>query len=118
MSALSALLLCVAVDGDAIRCAGERIRLLGIGAPELAGHCRQGRNCVAGDGEAAKRAMAALIRGRSVTIERVGQDRYGRTLGVVYANGQNLSCAMLSADQAEYIERWDDGHRTPPLAAD
>ena len=42
-----------AVDGDTIKCGarGNRfsVRLTGIDAPELAGHCRAGRVCVAGD---------------------------------------------------------------------
>jgi micrococcal nuclease len=107
---LAILLACVAVDGDTLRCSGERIRLLAIDAPELHG-CPAGRACVAGDGEASKRALASAISGQRVAIERVGKDRFGRTLGVVYAGGQNLSCAMVASGAAIYVERWDDGGR-------
>ena len=31
---------CTVVDGDPLRCGSERVRLLGIDAPELPGHCR------------------------------------------------------------------------------
>lgn len=40
---------CTVTDGDTIRCGAERIRLLGIDAPELPGHCRSGRACAPGD---------------------------------------------------------------------
>ena len=37
-------------DGDTLRCQdGTRIRLSGIDAPELDGHCQPGRACVPGD---------------------------------------------------------------------
>lgn len=109
MSALVALALCAAIDGDSIRCSGENIRLLGIDAPEFS--CPRHRQCVEGDPQAAKDHLAALIRGRALTIERVGRDRYGRTLGVVYADGVNVSCLMVQARHAGYIERWDNGGR-------
>ena len=34
------LLSCVAIDSDTLRCGQERVRLIGIDASELAGHCR------------------------------------------------------------------------------
>src|ERR1700712_1173347 len=40
---------CRVVDGDTLRCGNERVRLLGIDAPELPGHCRIGRACAPGD---------------------------------------------------------------------
>lgn len=101
---------CRAVDGDTLRCAGERIRLLGIDAPELPGHCRPGRQCVAGDAQAATRSLAAAI-GGALTIERVGVDRYGRTLAMVAGAGGDLSCHQLRAGAAVYKAQWDNGLR-------
>lgn len=105
---LAILLACTATDGDTLRCGDERVRLLGIDAPELHG-CRQGRVCVTGDGEAARQAMARLIEGAALRIGRVGQDSYGRTLAVVYADGANVSCAMIAAGHAVYRRQWDNG---------
>ncbi|RPF70427.1 thermonuclease family protein [Aurantiacibacter spongiae] len=99
---------CRITDGDTIRCGDERIRLLGIDAPELPGHCRQGRDCVEGDPYASTETLRRAMQGR-LTIARAGTDRYGRTLAVVYADGVNLSCAQIEAGQAEYVERWDNG---------
>lgn len=106
LASLAALSGCYAVDGDSLTCNGERIRLLGIDAPEF--HCPRNRQCVAGDPRAAKAYLAALIQGRSLTIARVGKDRYDRTLAVVYADGRNLSCQMVSAGHAAYVARWDN----------
>lgn len=101
---------CAAIDGDTLNCAGEHIRLLGIDAPEMPGHCAFGRQCVEGDPYAAQASLqAALMYG--MTIERVGSDRYGRTLGMVYVGNQSLSCHQLALGQAAYISDWDDGAR-------
>ena len=102
---------CSVSDGDTIRCQGERIRLLGIDAPELAGHCRAGRNCVAGDPLRSKLALEQALAGKRLTIERVGKDRYGRTLGVIYADGRNVSCQLVAGGYAVYVGEWDDGGR-------
>ncbi len=109
MSVLAALALCVAIDGDSLRCDGENIRLLGIDAPEFS--CPRHRKCVEGDPQAAKDFMRAVIRGSELTIERVAYDRYGRTLAVVYAGGVNISCTMVQTGHAAYIRRWDNGGR-------
>ncbi len=54
---------CTATDGDTIRCGNERIRLLGIDAPELPGHCREGRRCAPGDPYAATTSLRKAIAG-------------------------------------------------------
>jgi len=100
---------CTVTDGDTIRCGDERIRLLGIDAPEIH-RCRKGRVCVPGDGQASKRNLERIAR-EPVRIERVGKDRYGRSLAQVYSRGVNLACAQIRAGQAVYVERWDDGKR-------
>lgn len=99
---------CTVTDGDTIRCGDERIRLNGIDAPETHG-CASGRHCVDGDGAASTARRRALMAGAVITIRRIGTDHYGRTIGVVYADGVNLSCAMIEAGRAEYVARWDDG---------
>ena len=98
---------CSVTDGDTIRCGDERIRLLGIDAPETAGRCRTGRRCAPGDPIASTDSLRAAMRG-ALTIRRLGTDRYGRTLGVVYADGVNLSCHQLATGNAIYRRDWDD----------
>ncbi len=96
----------VAIDGDTLRCGRERIRLLGIDAPELPGHCRRGRRCVEGDPVASRAALAAAIARGRATIERRGRDRYGRTLARVRVNGVDLSDHMVSIGAALSVPRW------------
>lgn len=81
-------------DGDSLRCNGERIRIANIDAPEVAGSPKCERRpvprsawCDPAAGEAARRALAGLLRGRKITIVRTGTDPYGRTLALVYADG-------------------------------
>lgn len=99
---------CTATDGDTIRCGDERIRLLGIDAPETAGHCREGRTCAPGDPIASKESLRIALAQGALQIRRIGQDRYGRTLALVSAAGMDLSCHQLAQGQAVYVERWDN----------
>lgn len=101
---------CTVIDGDTIWCGDEHIRLLGIDAPELPGHCRPGRNCVDGDPYASTSNLAAGIMGQ-LTIDRVGEDHYHCTLAVVAGSQGDLSCWQLKHKHAVYKAKWDDGLR-------
>jgi micrococcal nuclease len=96
---LAAALACpspVVVDGDTLRCGGiGLVRLLGIDAPELPGHCRRGRVCTPGDPHASTANLAALVRRGAVTCRSTGKDAYGRTLARCSAGGVDLSCEQL-----------------------
>ena len=98
---------CTVIDGDGLRCAGENIRLLGIDAPEMHGCRPKGRVCVKGDGKASKAALAKLVKGKRVRLERHGVDRHGRTLAFAFVGRVNLSCAQINAGHAVYVARWD-----------
>jgi endonuclease YncB( thermonuclease family) len=43
LAAVLSLAMCRVVDGDGLNCQGERIRLVDIDAPEIAGHCPEER---------------------------------------------------------------------------
>lgn len=101
---------CRVTDGDTIRCGDERIRLLAIDAPEMPGHCRSGRHCAPGDPYASTDSLRAAMTG-SLTIDRVGEDHYGRTLARVASSKGDLSCWQLEHDQAVYRSDWDNGLR-------
>lgn len=80
-------------DGDTIRCGAERIRLADIDAPELPGSpkCERRRspytNCDYAAGMRARDALRGFLARGPVSIERIGTDRYGRTLARVTVNG-------------------------------
>lgn len=96
------------VDGDTLRCGSERVRLLGIDAPEL-GRCPRWRVCVWGDGQASKQSLREALRLGPVRYRPVTMDRYGRQVAVVWAGRVNLSCWQLQQRQAIYKPKWDNG---------
>ncbi|WP_460102468.1 thermonuclease family protein [Qipengyuania sp. 483] len=99
---------CSVTEGDTIRCGDERIRLLGIDAPEKPGHCRLGRQCAPGDPFASNESLQNAFGNGPLSIVRLGEDHYGRTLALVRAGETDLSCHQLAGGQAIYVERWDD----------
>ncbi|MGX6646572.1 thermonuclease family protein [Maricaulaceae bacterium MS644] len=88
------------IDGDTLDCAGERVRLAGIDAPEMTGHCRSGRTCVDGDPHAARAALQAFAAG-GLTCAPSGRDTYGRTIARCEADGRDASCALIASGHAE-----------------
>lgn len=111
---LAATLVCAlpqVVDGDTIRCAARLVRLVGMDAPEMPGHCRRGRLCVPGNPFAARDQLRRIIRGAQVTLRPVGQDRYGRTLAIAWATRGpariNLACHQIATGHAVYVPKWD-----------
>lgn len=109
------LLSCIAIDGDTLKCDGQRYRLVGIDAPEMPGHCRKGRQCAPGDPYDSKANLARLIDGKPVQIEIITKDRYGRSIALASVEGADLSCAQINAGQAVYIAKWDNGKRVASL---
>lgn len=102
-------------DGDTIRlCSGERVRLMGIDAPERAGSERcsaRSRARLAGSrnpswcdhakGYRAQVELERLLTNGTVRIERHGQDVYGRTLARVTVNGRDAGEWLISKGLAK-----------------
>ncbi|MBM3484988.1 MAG: hypothetical protein FJX66_17095 [Alphaproteobacteria bacterium] len=98
------------IDGDTIRAvmpwgAIERIRVLGIDAPELGE-----RSPCPAFGERAKLHLAGLLRQGPVTVETGRRDRYERVLGVVRVSGQDVAPLMI---EARLARPYDGGYRQP-----
>ena len=107
LAAATPALSCTVTDGDTIRCGDERVRLIGIDASELPGHCQHDRRCASGDAIASKAALQRLVEGQAITLERRGIDHYGRTLAFARAGKIDLSCAQLRGGFAIYKANWD-----------
>lgn len=89
------------VDGDTIKHNGTTFRLWGIDAPENKQWC--------GDYPAGVQATATLeklIKGKVVTCEKRDVDRYGRTVAVCFANGDDLGAAMVRLGMAWAFVRY------------
>ncbi len=84
------------VDGDTIDIAGRRLRLEGIDAPEAAQTCARRFFGSWRCGAAATKVLRNLVDGRIVTCENHGTDRYGRILGVCFADGVEINRRMVS----------------------
>lgn len=78
----------------------------GIDAPELPGHCREGRDCVAGDPYASTRNLQRLIGSGEVVCRTTDTDRYGRTVARCFAGEKDLSCEQVKGGFAEYRYAW------------
>lgn len=88
------------LDGDTFDCEGTRVRLAGIDAPELPGHCRPGRDCTAGDPYASTENLRRLIGLSELRCRQSDTDRYGRAIARCAAGDVDLSCGQLDHDQA------------------
>jgi endonuclease YncB( thermonuclease family) len=78
---------CSAIDGDTLRCGRERVRVEGINAPELN----------APGGQQARQRLQQRLQSGEIVIERRGRDKYGRTLGRLYVNGQRITQSDVSS---------------------
>jgi endonuclease YncB( thermonuclease family) len=87
-------------DGDTLTFAGEkedvRVRLYGIDAPELS----------QAHGEAARDYLISIIENKSVSVEVIDIDRYGRSVGVITADNESINLKMLETGNAWFYESY------------
>ena len=88
------------VDGDTIRAEAKgreiKIRLVEIDAPEINQPF----------GAQSKNFLNRLLNEKDVTLISQGEDRYGRTLGEIYANGESANALMIKSGFAWVYERY------------
>ena len=88
------------VDGDTIRAEAKgkeiKIRLVEIDAPEMNQPF----------GAQSKNFLNRLLYGKDVTLISQGEDRYGRTLGEIYANGDSANALMIKSGFAWVYDRY------------
>ena len=88
------------VDGDTIRAEAKgkeiKIRLVEIDAPEMNQPF----------GAQSKNFLNRLLYKKDVTLISQGEDRYGRTLGEIYANGESANTLMIKSGFAWVYDRY------------
>jgi len=91
------------IDGETLRYGRERIRILGIDAPETdrAG-CDAERQLAA----MATTTLTDIIIGKRLEVERHGKDRFGRTLAYIRIGGADVGEMLILANVAV---RWGNG---------
>lgn len=90
-----------ALDGDTIRLDGATYRLWGIDAPEKGQWCGSYPAGITAEG-----TLQHLMRGATVTCEARTTDRYGRTVALCRANGEDLGAAMVQSGMAWAFTRY------------
>lgn len=89
-------------DGDTVHIAihgtskHERLRFYGIDAPET----KQAF------GTEARHALAKLINGKMVRIEEQNRDRYGRIVGKVFYDGDDIGLQMINLGMAWHYQAY------------
>ena len=87
-------------DGDTITILSgksqHKIRLYGIDTPE------KGQPY----GNNAKKHTSKLVAGKTVDVEAYDTDRYGRTVGVVFADGVNVNQSLIGAGLAWQYQKY------------
>ncbi|WP_424981714.1 thermonuclease family protein [Maritalea sp. S77] len=81
-------------DGDSVRLSGQRVRLIGIDAPELQQTCLRNQKDWA-CGEASRAALAQKIDGKSITCVGERLDQYRRLLAVCYLGREDLNAWLV-----------------------
>ena len=88
------------LDGDTLDCGAQRVRLGGIDAPELPGHCRSGRQCTPGDPYASTENLRTLASSAALKCRQTDTDVYGRIVARCSAGETDLSCAQIEGGYA------------------
>jgi endonuclease YncB( thermonuclease family) len=89
-----------ASDGDSLHLGPDRVRLLGIDAPELAQTCWDENDAVWPCGRQARDRMTALLRSGTLICSPEGRDRFDRLLAHCTINGKDLGAQMVSGGWA------------------
>lgn len=88
-------------DGDTVlmNMNGEKrkIRLYGIDAPELSQEF----------GDKSRALLSRLIEKQRITVNVMGEDRYGRAIGVIYIGGLDINAVMLKNGAAWHYKDYD-----------
>jgi endonuclease YncB( thermonuclease family) len=100
-------------DGDSLTLLVQgnrqiKVRLEGIDAPETGQEFS--RN--------SKEGLSRLVFGREISLRVTGNDRYERTLGVVFVEGVNANLALVRQGLAWHYKKYSDDHELAQAEVD
>ena len=91
-------------DGDTCTTTdGEKIRLACIDTPEL-----KGKRAEPAAAKEARDFLNNLVSNKEVSIRRITNDRYGRTVGELFVNGINVQEVIVQKGYGKIYERYAD----------
>ncbi|MEH0074815.1 thermonuclease family protein [Pannonibacter sp. Pt2] len=97
-------------DGDTIVLNGEKIRLEGIDAPELAQRCLTPTGKEYRCGKEAADALRTFLANGPVVCRGATLDDYGRRLGTCYSGALNVNAAMVESGHAFAFVRYSSSY--------
>jgi len=110
------------VDGDTITINKTKIRFSGIDAPEsyfygMTQYCEKPNGKIWACGKKATAALKKLIGKHDVECSDEGNDKYGRTLSICYANGVDLQSEMVRSGMAMAYIRYSTRYESEMIEA-
>lgn len=105
-----------ASDGDSFRMGEDRVRLLGIDAPELAQLCDTASGGQWACGKAGRERMNQLLSGGKVNCVPEGHDQYQRLLAVCTVGGRDIGATMVAEGLAIAVDRYGREEATAKAA--
>ena len=96
-------------DGDTVKVLVNRqtvkVRLEGIDAPESSQSF----------GTKSKQALSQMVFEKNVTLKKTGEDRYGRTLGIIMVGKVDANAKMIEGGWAWHYRKYNDEERLANL---
>lgn len=105
------------IDADTLDIHSERIRLVGVDAPESGQKCKDANGALVRCGVTAANALDAWINRNPVTCVAEGKDRYQRVLGKCTVRGQSVQDWLVRSGHAVAYRQYSAEFVPAELAA-
>ena len=106
----------VAVDGDTLTVAGQKVRLFGVDAPEMDQMC-DSKGKIWACGEMARDMLADLVAAGRLSCDVVDTDRYGRAVAVCALGDRDVGAQMVRQGGAIAYRRYSERYVNAENAA-
>ena len=105
------------LDGDTVKIHRTKIRLSGIDAPETDQLCLDSSGQKSACGIAARDALIKHSSGQSWDCDLTGRDRYKRSLGICFIEGEDVNAWMVRSGWALSFVRYSHAYDADEVAA-